>query len=188
MKNPKFLHVEFSPENGKFQNLQYIQSIAQLLLSNRDELFDAFFEINEENALEKTIELVRAYAPAFWAIVDPKTLELAGVAYLYDWLGNENLCYSVKVSTCFARKYWGKFARRAGKLFLRHVFAKFHPSKICAEVFETNPYPKQLLADLGFIWEYKKPSATVAKNVPVGVLGYSKITHQKQPPTRPKRP
>lgn len=187
MKNPKFLPIEFSPETGKFTNLHYIPEIANLLLANVDKLFDAFFELHDDNKIEKTIELVRSYAPHFWAIVDPKTLELAGIAYLYDWVGNDRLWFSTKVSTCFVRKYWGKFAHRAGKLFLRYAFAKYRLVKICAEVFDLNPYPKRLLATLGFKEEYKKPTATVVKDDPVGVLGYSVVTNRQDVMTHDKR-
>ena len=186
MKNPKFLPIEFSPETMKFTNATYIPDIANLLLANCDELFDTFFDFNEENKVTKTIELIRSYAPQFWAIVNPKTLELAGVVYLYDWVGNDKLWFSAKVSTCFERKYWGKFAHRAGKLFLRYAFAKYRFVKICAEVFEQNRYPIAILTKLGFKEEYRKPGATVAKHLPTAICGYGlitsrtgKITHDK---------
>lgn len=173
MKNPKFLQIEFSPQNGKFNNLQLLPEIAQLLYINRFQLFDAFFDLREDNKIEKTIELVQHTAPAFWGITDPKTGELAGVAYLYDWLGDGEKCYSAKVSTCFARKYWGKFAQRSGKLFLRFVFAKYRVHKLCAEVYAQNAYPKSLLANLGFVYEYARPAATVLNTGATDILGYS---------------
>lgn len=172
MKNPKFLQIEFSPQNAKFLNLQYIPDIANLLYANRGELFDRFFGINEENKIEKTIELVNSFAPAFWAIVDPKTNELAGVVYLYDWIGDPEFCYSVKVSTCFKRKFWGKFAHRAGKLFIRYVCAKYRPLLLCAEVYEMNSLPKRLLSRLGFKQTYEKPMATMVNGISVSVFGY----------------
>lgn len=173
MKNPKFLTIEFAPNSGKFTNLQLIPQIAQLLYSNRFQLFDTFFNIKNENKIEKTIELIQHTAPAFWAIVEPKSGELAGVAYLYDWIGSDEMCYSVKVSTCFARKFWGNFAHRSGKLFARYVFAKYRPIRICAEVYKQNTYPKRLLAKLGFKYEFTKPAATISNAVTVDVLGYS---------------
>lgn len=185
MKNPKFLQIEFSPHEGKFSNLQYISDIANLLYANRNRLFDSFIGFNDKNKIEKTIELIQAYSPAFWAIVDPKTSELAGVVYLYDWLGDESLCYSTKVSTCFERKFWGKFAHRAGKLFIRHVFAKFHAMKICAEVYDKNPYPRSILENLGFKHEYTKPDATVTRTGVSDVLGYGLLNNHK--PNRQNR-
>lgn len=181
MKNPKFLTVEFSPQTAKFSNLQHVADIAELLHRNRFELFDTFFNINDNNKIEKTLELIDSTAPAFWAIVDPKSGELAGVAYLYDWVGNGDFCFSVKVSTCFARKFWGKFAHRAGKLFLRYIAAKYNPLKISAEVFESNAYPRRLLANLGFEFAYKKPNATMQNGVSIDVLGYDILfPHQKR--------
>ena len=173
MKNPKFLSIEFSPQNGKFTNLQLVPYIAELLYINRFQLFDTFFEFNEHNKIEKTIELIQHTAPAFWAITNPKTGELAGLAYLYDWIGNDETCFSAKVSTCFARKYWGAFAQRAGKLFLRYVFAKYRPQRICAEVYKHNTYPKSLLDRLGFKHEYTRPTATLCNLGITSVLGFA---------------
>ena len=173
MKNPKFLPIEFSPQKGKFTNLQLVPAAAQLLYTNRFTLFDAFFQISETNKIEKTIELIEHTAPAFWAITDPQTGALAGIAYLYDWIGDGETCFSAKVSTCFARKYWGKFAKRAGKLFFRYVFAKYRPQRVCAEVYEHNAYPKSLLAALGFVYEYTRPNATLSNLGATSVLGYA---------------
>ena len=173
MKNPKFLQIDFSPNQGKFLNLQLIPAVSELLCSNRFELFDDFLNMSETNKIEKTIELVQHTAPAFWAIVEPKTGELAGVAYLYDWIGSDETCYSAKVSTCFARRFWGNFAHRSGKLFLRYIFAKYRPQKLCAEVYKQNPYPKSILEKLGFKHEYTKPAATISNSRAVDVLGFA---------------
>lgn len=182
MKNPKFNPINFDAQSGNFTNLHLLADVANLLYSNRFELFDSFFQLNEENKIQKTIELVQHTAPAFWAITNPQNGELAGVAYLYDWIGSSEKCYSVKVSTCFARKYWGGFTHRAGKLFLRYIFAKYAPTRLCAEVYASNPYPKRLLEKLGFHYEFTKPNATLSKGRPVSVLGYSAENPRTQNP------
>ena len=87
MKNPKFLPIEFSPQKGKFTNLQLVPAAAQLLYTNRFTLFDAFFQISETNKIEKTIELIEHTAPAFWAITDPQTGALAGIAAVRQLYG-----------------------------------------------------------------------------------------------------
>ena len=172
LKNPKFLPIEFAPQEAKFTNLQLVPDVAELLYINRFCLFDDFFGLCEETKIEKTLELIQQTAPAFWAIVEPASGELAGIAFLYDWIGNTQYCHSTKVSTCFARKYWGKFAQRAGKLFLRYVFAKYRPARVCAEVYSSNAYPKAILQNLGFTQEFLKPSATVVNNKVEAVLGF----------------
>lgn len=151
MKNPKFLPVVFDPENGNIKNIEYIPEIADLLFLCRTKLFDDFAYWGYANRVQKTLELIRRYEGAFWAIVDPKTLALAGVVYLYDWRGGKDFNFSACASTCFNRKYRGPFARRAAKLFIRYVFHKFRLVSLRAEVFAGNLQALRFLQSVGFV-------------------------------------
>lgn len=151
-KRPKFLPMSFDVKGGDFKNLEYIKEIAELLYKNHNRLFDDFADWREENKTQKTIELIEEYSSSFWAILDPQTQELAGIAYLYNWKGNGEYNFSAYVSTCFKRKYWGSFAHRAGKLFIKHVCRKFRLISVRAEIFSTNVLARRLLASLGFVY------------------------------------
>ena len=151
MKNPKFLPVVFQPESGVITNMEYLHEIADLLFLCRSKLFDDFAGWHSANRVAQTLELISRYSNAFWVVIDPKTLALAGVVYLYDWRGGNNFHFSVCASTCFKRQYRGPFARRAAKLFIRYVFRKFRLVSLRAEVFAGNWPAIRFLQSVGFV-------------------------------------
>ena len=133
---PKFIRLDLSQNSPAIMELA-LQAV-ELLYLNRHTLFDDFLGLNEVNKTSKGFALIAHFAPFFWAITDTKTGELAGVAYLYDVIGMPKKPFSAYVSTCFRRKYWGKFVARAVKKFMRYIFGKLALHKLSAEVYADN--------------------------------------------------
>lgn len=172
MKNPRFVSISFDPQTLNIREFQLIKEISDLLYRYRTRLFDDFAYCECADPVEKTLQLVREYSPAFWAILDPKNGELAGVVYLYDWRGNRSFNFSACVSTCFKRKYWGAFARRAGRLFLRHVCHKYRLLSLRAEVFDNNPCGGAFLRRLGFVCCGVNKYVTMSREKLVSISNY----------------
>ena len=136
-------------------------SAIDLLYANRNALFDDFLGLNETNRLAKGLALISHFSPYFWAILDGKTGETAGVVYLYDVVGTPKKPFSAYLSTCFRRKYWGSFVTRSTKKFMRYVFGKLRLHKLFAEIYADNLLGCRCVERSGFEVVARLPQQTI---------------------------
>jgi|GEM_PF-4806710 len=96
-----------------------------------------------------------------------------GFVYLSDWKGGKGEFHSCIVTVCVDRKFRGKPAREAGKIFVDKIFKYYNLYKMKALVFENNINVINFLASLGFKKEGILEGETFKHNKPVNLLVYS---------------
>lgn len=163
---PKFLKVALDVDNNRLENVLLFPEIVELLKANHDKLFDDYCGFTDDNAPQKVMELINKTTPCFWAVIDRDTDEFAGVIFLDNWIGAIGAVHSACVTTCFRKKFWGKFVKRAGRMFTRYVFRRCGLKKLKAEVFASNSLARGVLDSLGFRFEALLCRETLVSGVP----------------------
>lgn len=98
--------------------------------------------------------------------------EFIGFVYLNDWRGSKEKFHSATLTVCIDKKFWGKTAREAGRLFIKKVFKHYKCFKLKALVFEHNLNANNFLLSLGFKKESLLLNETFKNNKPVNIIVY----------------
>lgn len=159
----KFVKVNLDTAKNSFENISLFPDIVELLKEYHDRLFDDYSGFSEESASQKTLELINRTAPCFWAVLERNTGEFAGIVFLDGWVGSKTSVHSASVTTCFRKKFWGKFTKQVAKLFARYVFKKYRLKKLRAQVFAFNNNVCGLLRRAGFVHEATLRAETIVR-------------------------
>lgn len=161
----KFIKIIVNKNKKEFRNLEYLPQVILLYERFSRYLHDDYF-LSEKSSIDAVIGLVEKTSPYFWAVVSKKNNELAGFAFLDNWVGSKKALHSAEVTTCFNPKYWGKYTKICAGKFVKYCFKTYKIKKLKAYVFSQNFKVKSLLKHAGF----KKEAILKAETVKNGKL------------------
>lgn len=170
----QFKKIIIDRKTAQLANISYIPDVLELVNTYREKLFDDYFLEDAASTASALVSLIERTSPYFWAVTG-KDGDFKGFVYLDDWQGSSKKRHCATVTTCFDKRFWGKFTKRAGKLFVKYVFRKYKISKLKAEVYSSNKYAISLLKQIGFTRECTLKSETYVCNKPVDIDIYSII-------------
>lgn len=147
----KFKQIILPPHGS--QNLNYLPQITKLY-----EKYSKFLQ--DDFAPKSALRHILNTAPNLWSITDFDD-EFAGFVALDNFTGNNTTNFSAEVSTCFERKFWGKFTKNCAKIFFKKCFEIYGFYKIKALVFPDNFRVITLLKTSGFEYETTMPDETI---------------------------
>lgn len=166
----KFKPVILNKEKGEYQNLEYIPQI-MFLYKRWGRFLKDDFALQEDSFYEYFMDLLEELSPYFWVILCGS--EVAGFVYLENFVGNSENLYSAEVSTCFDKKFWGKFTYYAALVFFDFCFANLGLKKIKALIYPENFRVLGLLKRAGFKKEGFLKSETMRFGRPQNIEVYS---------------
>lgn len=162
----KFIKIIINKNSNEIRNIRYLPAVIALYERFARYLHDDYFLQNKLSSTDAVIELVEKTCPYFWAVVDKKSGNLAGFAFLDNWIGTKDNFHSAEITTCFHQSYWGSYTKYCAKKFIKYCFKKYKLKKIKASVFPQNFKVKTLLKRSGF----KREAVLRAETIKNGVL------------------
>jgi len=98
---------------------------------------------------------------------------------LDNLIGVENRLHSAEITTCFKRKFWGNFTKRAAKKFVMYCFKKLKLRKLKALVYKENYRAEAILKTAGLNLEAILKNETLKNGKPQDINVYSAIRGKK---------
>lgn len=123
--------------------------------------------------------MIENTSPFFWIVIDSKTEEFSGFAFLENLVGTKNNLHSAEVTTCFEPKFWGKYTKVCAQKFVNYCFKKYGLIKLKASIFPQNYRVKALLNKAGFKKESLLKGETLKNGALQDIEIYSIIKEKK---------
>lgn len=157
----KFIKIIINRRRNEFRSIQYLPQIIKLYEKFSRYLHDDYFLQNQKTSVDAVIDLVENVSPFFWIILDKKSSEFAGFAFLDNLNGGEQNFHSAEITTCFEPAFWGSYTKLCARKFIKYCFKKYKFKKLKAFVFPQNVKVKMLLKQAGFKKEALLKSETI---------------------------
>ena len=149
---PKFINIIDFTENQRLLAFKLFQKYSNFISD------DYFFDIWKDE-YAAFLELLEKTSPYFW-IIEIENM-FAGFVYLDNWIGSAKRLHSAEVTTCFNKKFWGKYPKICADIFFRYCFNLLGLKKIKAEIYSDNTRVKPLLKKCGFVKEGTLQNQTI---------------------------
>lgn len=166
---PEFVRLIIDRKNSHYENIEYLPQVMFLYLRYSKFLKDDYAP---EDNYKNMVDFIEKSGLFFWVIL-AENKEFAGFVYLDNLIGNENRLHSAELTTCFEKKFWGAFTKKAALKFLRYCFETVGFTKIKALVYPFNFRVKNLLKSAGFKKECILKYETLKNNMLQDVEVYS---------------
>lgn len=166
----RFVRLVIDRKNSYFENTEYLAQAMFLYIRYSKFIKDDYAP---EDTYENIVDFVEKCGMFFWIILEEETNEFAGFVYLDNLIGNETRIHSGELTTCFEKKFWGRFTRRAAREFLKYCFNDLGFLKIKALIYPFNVRVKTLLKSSGFEKEGVLKAETLKNNKLQDVEVYS---------------
>lgn len=170
--------IVINRRRGVFENCKYLPEIMFLYLRYARYLEDDFTD-RKTSFLAFFTDLVERLSPFFWAVTDEQD-NLAGFIYLENFTGSAGKLHSAEITTCFNKKYRGKFTYLTGVIFLNYCRETLGLKKLKAVIYKENFRVKPLLKKLGFQKEALHPAETVKNGKLQDIEEWGYITERNE--------
>ncbi len=171
----RFVRLVIDRENSYFENTQYISQVMFLYLRYSKFIKDDYAPAD---SYENMLNFIEKCGMFFWVILADDG-EFAGFVFLDNLIGNEEKLHSAEISTCFEKKFWGRFTKEAAKQFIQYCFETLGLCKIKALIYPFNFRVKTLLKDSGFTKECVLKGETLKNNTMQDIEVYSIFAQMK---------
>ncbi|MBO7672581.1 GNAT family N-acetyltransferase [bacterium] len=156
-------------------NTEYLAEISELYNKYIENLEDDFSPLR--SSPQKLTDYTIKTSPYFYVILSDNNF--CGFIVLENIVGNKNHIHSAEVLICLKRKYWGKTALLAAKIFKQYCFSILKIVKLKALIYPQNSLIKRLLKKCGFKKEALLKSETLKNNKPQDIEIYVLFNKEK---------